>query len=101
MMIKLAGDEVAALQQALAHRLGESRYNLWFHNKTRFSWDDDQLTVGVPNHFYLEWVQKTFAQVLADCAGAAFGRPINVRLTIDPELFQAARREEACEGKGA
>jgi chromosomal replication initiator protein len=85
---------VAALGEAITQRIGEPRYNLWFANKTKFSWEDGRLVVGVSNHFYQEWLQKTFADDLRAAAADILGRPMQVRFAIDPELFQAARREE-------
>ena len=86
---------VAALQQAIAERIGEPRYQLWFPDKTKFTWHDEQLTVGVPNHFYQEWLKKQFADVVRAAAEDVIGQAVDVKFAIDPELFQAARREEA------
>ena len=86
---------VASLEQAIAQRIGEPRYNLWFARNTKFTWQDDQLVVGVPNHFYQDWLQNTFSDAVRGAAHAVLGRPMQVRFTIDPELFQAARRTQA------
>jgi len=86
---------VAALGQAIAQRIGEPRYNLWFENHTKFSWDEGVLTVGVPNRHFEEWLQKTFLGAVRAAASEVFGEAMQVRFTIDPELFQAARQEEA------
>ncbi|HYV34702.1 MAG TPA: DnaA/Hda family protein [Gemmataceae bacterium] len=86
---------VAALEQAIAQRIGEPRYQLWFPNKTKFAWHDGQLRVGVPNHFYQEWLKKQFADVIRAVASEVAAEPIDVQFVIDPELFQEARREEA------
>ncbi len=91
---------VAALEQAVARRIGEPRFRLWFDRHTRFSWDDAQLTVGVPNRHFEEWLHKTFHGALAAAAREVFGRALAVRFVIDPQLFQAARREQA-EAKAA
>src|SRR5438270_977236 len=79
---------VAALGEAITQRIGEPRYNLWFANKTRFRCEDDRLVIGVANHFYQEWLQKTFADDLRAAAADVLGRPMQVRFVIDPELFQ-------------
>jgi chromosomal replication initiator protein len=86
---------VAALGQAIAQRIGEPRYNLWFDRRTKFTWDDGTLTVGVPNLHFQDWLQNKFAGAVRDAAAAVFGQPTEVAFTIDPELFQAARREQA------
>jgi chromosomal replication initiator protein len=87
-------DVVAALSQALIGRIGEPRYNLWFAHKTKFTRQDDTLVVGVANHFYQEWLHKTFVEAVRASAGEAYGEALEVRFAIDAELFQAARREE-------
>jgi chromosomal replication initiator protein len=86
---------VAALGRALAGRIGEPRYRLWFEGRTRFCCQDDELTVGVPNRHLQEWLQERFAADLAAAAADVFGHRVPVRFVIDPELFQAARREQA------
>ena len=86
---------VAALGEAIARRIGEPRYNLWFERHTKFTWDEAVLTVGVPNRHFEEWLQKTFHEAVRDAAGEVLGAAMQVRFTIDPELFQAARQEQA------
>jgi chromosomal replication initiator protein len=85
---------VQALEQAIVRRIGEPRYKLWFEGRTRFRWDDEQLTVGVPNRHFGEWVEKSFGAATAAAALEVFGQAMPVRFVIDPELFQAARREQ-------
>jgi chromosomal replication initiator protein len=85
----------AALEQAVVRRIGEPRYRLWFDRHTRFTWNDHQLTVGVPNRHFEEWLHKTFHDALTSAAREVFGRVLTVRFVIDPRLFQAARREQA------
>ncbi|HZV05052.1 MAG TPA: chromosomal replication initiator protein DnaA [Gemmataceae bacterium] len=85
---------IQALEQAIVRRIGEPRYKLWFEGRTRFRWEDDQLTVGVPNRHFGEWVEKSFGPATAAAAQEVFGQAMQVRFVIDPELFQAARREQ-------
>jgi chromosomal replication initiator protein len=89
---------VAALEQAIAQRVGEPRYNLWFDRHTKFTWQDDLLTVGVPNLHFQDWLEKTFGDAVRAAAAAVFGRVMQVRFAIDAELFQQARREQASVG---
>jgi chromosomal replication initiator protein len=85
---------VQALEQAISQRIGEPRYKLWFEGRTHFHWDDDQLTIGVPNRHFGEWVEKSFGAAAAAAAQEVFGQAIQVRFVIDPQLFQEARREQ-------
>src|SRR5262249_36029882 len=86
---------VAALEQAIVQRIGEPRFNLWFARRTKFVWDDGQLTVGVPNLHFQEWLQKTFADAVRAASAEVFGENLAIRFVIDPALFQAARQEQA------
>lgn len=84
----------AALGQAIAQRIGEPRYKLWFQGHTKFSWQGNQLIVGVPNRHFEEWLQRTFHTAVKEAAAEVFGDEMEVGFTIDPELFQAARQEQ-------
>jgi chromosomal replication initiator protein len=92
---------VASLGEAIAQRIGEPRYTLWFAAKTKFAWEGGQLVVGVPNHFYQEWLQSKYGEAVRAAAQAILGRSVQVSYTIDPELFQAARQEQAAVGSVA
>jgi chromosomal replication initiator protein len=48
----------------------------------------------VPNRHFGEWVEKNFGSATVAAAQEVFGRSMQVRFVIDPELFQAARREQ-------
>lgn len=85
---------VAALGQAIALRLGEPRYHLWFDH-TRFRWDQNVLHVEVPNLYFQEYLQNKFGAEVRAAAGDVFGRPTEIRFVIAPDLFQAARRAQA------
>ena len=88
-------DVVAALEQMIAQRVGDKRYDFWFARNTKLTWEDDQLVVGVPNHFFQEWLQTSFASAVRAAASEVLGRPMTVRFVIDPELFRAARHAQA------
>ncbi len=75
---------IQALEQAIVRRIGEPRYKLWFEGRTRFRWEDDQLTVGVPNRHFGEWVEKSFGPATAAAAQEVFGQAMQVRFVIDP-----------------
>jgi chromosomal replication initiator protein len=86
---------VPALEQAICQRIGTPRYQLWFERHAKFTWEDDQLIVGVPNLHFQEWLQKTFVGSVREAAAEVFERPMDVRFIIDAELFQAARKQQA------
>jgi chromosomal replication initiator protein len=87
--------DASALEEVLAQRIGPSRFKLWFEPRTLFTWNAGVLTVGVPNRYCEEWLQKTFHGDLVQSALEVYGEVTEVRYHIDGELFQAARREQA------
>jgi chromosomal replication initiator protein len=85
---------VSALERAIVQRIGEPRYRLWFA-RTHFRLSGNQLTVGVPNLYAQEYLQKKFKGPIQAAASAVAGRAVGVSFSIDPRLFQAARAEQA------
>src|SRR5881396_2407433 len=85
---------LAALERAIIQRIGEPRYQLWLASRTHFRLTGDQLTVGVPNLYAQEYLQKKFQAALQAAAKDVTGRTAEVRFTIDPKLFQQARADQ-------
>jgi len=82
------------LEASLVQRIELGRYDVWFRPHTKFILRDGQLTVGVPNLFSQEWLEKTFGEAVREAAAEVLGKPVPVRFAIDPELFQEARAEQ-------
>jgi chromosomal replication initiator protein len=82
------------LADAIARRIGEPRYNLWFRDHTRFVPLGDSLVVGVPNLYFQDWLEKTFGGDVQAAAGEVLDGAVAVKFAIDPELFQAQRTAE-------
>ncbi|MGE5756243.1 MAG: chromosomal replication initiator protein DnaA [Planctomycetaceae bacterium] len=75
----------STLRAAVAERLGEARYGLWFGEGVRLGVDGDALEVGVPNAFFREWIQGHFAGSLIEAAEAVTGRPLRLIFRIEDE----------------
>lgn len=78
------------LADAIARRISEPRYNLWFRDHTRFVPVADGLVVGVPNQYFQDWLQKTFGADVRSAAAEVLGGKAAVRFAIDAELFPAS-----------
>lgn len=77
---------VSALQLALADKVGQERFQLWFGASTRLDYDDEALTVSVPNQFYQEWLRTNFRQQIEASCEEALGKAVPVRFSIDAAL---------------
>ncbi len=59
---------VSALRSALAGKVGQKRYDLWFGAGTRLDYDGSALKIGAPNQFFLDWIRSNFRrQIEAAC----------------------------------
>ena len=83
------------LAAAIARRISEPRYNLWFRDHTRFVPVGDGVIVGVPNLYFQDWLQKTFGADVRAAATEVLGSKATVRFAIDADLFQAKEEPEA------
>lgn len=89
----LVRDEVAAIRDEIAVKLGTKKFNIWFGHSTRIKLTDDYLNVSVPNSFIASWIENHFSQELSDAVRAVTGFTPNITFSIDPEL--TARQKTA------
>jgi chromosomal replication initiator protein len=82
------------LADAIARRISEPRYNLWFRDHTRFIPVSDGVVVGVPNQYFQDWLQKTFGADVRAAAAEVLGAKTVVRFAIDADLFQGQKKDE-------
>ncbi len=73
------------LREAVAEKIGEAKFGLWFGEGVRFGVDGDSLTVDVPNGFFRERIRGHFAGSLVEAAEAVVGRPMRLAFSIDAE----------------
>jgi chromosomal replication initiator protein len=87
--------QLARLADAIAQRVGQQRFHVWFNNSTRLDLRQDGLEIAVPNDFISEWIGKNFTRPIQEAAHEVLGCPLPVRFQVVPELFEvdAARRE--------
>ena len=52
--------QLARLADAIAQRVGQQRFHVWFNNSTRMDLRQDALEIAVPNDFISEWIGKNF-----------------------------------------
>jgi len=76
----------SALRLALADQVGQDRFDLWFGNHTCLDYDNETVTVRVPNQFYQDWLRTNFRRQIEASCHAALGKVVPVRFHIDPGL---------------
>jgi chromosomal replication initiator protein len=81
--------QLARLADAIAQRVGQQRFNVWFNNSTRLDLKHDGLEIAVPNDFISEWIGTHFTRPIQDAAHEVFGCPLHVRFNVVPQLFES------------
>jgi chromosomal replication initiator protein len=81
-----AESQIRAVNEALADKLGEQKYRIWFKNSTKLTLAGGYLKVGVPNLFIANWIENHFLNEISQVARTVAGKNIKVTFAIDPEL---------------
>ena len=77
---------VSTLRAALAEKVGQERFELWFGASTRLELSGRTLTVGVPNAFFLEWIRSNFRRAIEAASLETLGRAVALRFRVDASL---------------
>lgn len=75
---------VSALRIALADRVGQDRYELWFGETTRFDLVERTLTVGAPNEFFEHWIRANFRKQIEQACFEVAGWYPRVEFRVEP-----------------
>ena len=59
--------QIRAINEALADKLGQQKYRIWFKNSTKLILAGGYLKVGVPNLFIANWIIANGGKVLPSC----------------------------------
>lgn len=82
-----------ALRAAVARKVGDAKFGLWFGEEVRLGVDGDALEVGVPNGFFREWIRGHFSGSLMEAAESVVGRPLRLAFKIDSDVQAEAKPE--------
>lgn len=65
-----------------AAAIGRRRYEHWFHQKTRFRVEGDELVISVSNPFLVTWLPQNFRASLLAAAQPVLGLSANIRFEV-------------------
>jgi chromosomal replication initiator protein len=86
--------QLARLADAIAQRVGQQRFHVWFNNSTRLDLKQDgegspsSLEIAVPNDFISEWINTHFGRPIQEAAAEVLGGPLQVNYAVMPDLFE-------------
>jgi chromosomal replication initiator protein len=95
-------DVVSALRAALADRLGQKRFDLWFGQSTRLEFDDRGLAVTGPERLLVDWIRANFRTHIETACHDVMGQCPSIRYIVNPSLNdQGAEPAARWAGDGA
>jgi chromosomal replication initiator protein len=65
---------VSTLRSALADKVGQDRFDLWFGAGTRLDYDGHALRIAAPSRFFLEWIRANFRRNIETACGDVLGK---------------------------
>jgi chromosomal replication initiator protein len=87
-------DEISAINEALAEKVGPQKFKIWFKNSTRLTLADGYLKVGVPNLFIATWLENHFLNDIRHAVRTATGDSPKVTFAIDAEISGHQRQTQ-------
>ncbi len=69
-------DELSAINEALAEKVGQQKFQIWFKNSTKLTLAGEYLKVSVPNLFIASWLENHFIKEIGQAAQAVTGRSL-------------------------
>jgi len=89
---RTAASQISAINEALAEKVGQKKFRIWFKNSTNMTLADGYLKVGVPNLFIASWIENHFLNEITQVVRAVTGAEVKITFSIDPELSGHQRR---------
>ncbi len=87
-------DITAAIQTKISERLGPQKYKVWFKNATQINVAAGHIKVSAPNAFICGWIERHFADTLAEIAREVTGESHCVSFGVDPKLLPALKKRQ-------
>jgi chromosomal replication initiator protein len=80
---------VSTVRTALADKVGQERFDLWFGAATRLNYDGRALSIGAPSEFFLEWIRTNFRRHIEMACSDALGHCPAIEFHLDAATTQS------------
>jgi len=85
-------DELNAINQRIAEKIGNTQYEVWFKKSTRLAMNEDHFEISAANPFVCNWIQGHFSSAIKEAAQDVFGYTPSLRFQIDSKLSKPASK---------
>jgi chromosomal replication initiator protein len=91
-------DVVSTLRLAVAEKIGQDRFELWFGTGTELVPENDRVCVEVPNQFTLDWLRNNFRRQIEAAVHEVIGADAAVEFRVNR---RRQRRDQVGPSAGA
>ena len=85
-------DEIKAVRQRIAEKIGDSQYQVWFKGATRLTMNEEYFEVAAANPFISNWIEGHYHPAISESVSEIFGRKHALRFQIDASLVKPATK---------
>jgi chromosomal replication initiator protein len=79
-------DEINAVHERIAEKIGKPQYEVWFKKATRLAMNEDHFEIAAANPFVCNWIQGHFSATIEEAVKDVFGHQPSLRFQIDSKL---------------
>ncbi len=90
---------VSTLRTALADKVGQNRFALWFGPGTRLGYDGHALRIGAPNKFFLDWIRVNFRRDIETACDHVLGNCPEIEFHVDAADGDSSMQPTLISGK--
>ena len=87
-------DELTSILKKIEEHVGPSKFRVWFKNATRLTIAQGHLKVSTPNAFLCGWIERHFAETIAEAANEVTGRAHRVSFVVDSGLLAGLKKRQ-------
>ena len=84
---------VSALRLAVADKVGQERFDLWFGAETQLDYNGDALRISTPSSFFLDWIRANFRRHVEAACVEVLG--VCPTITFELEAASAVGKDNA------
>ena len=66
--------------------ISKQSFDTWIRPTRIISWGDSEVTIGVPNRFFRDWVADNYSDLIASSLSSAMGQRPTVKFIIAPPV---------------
>ncbi len=98
-MIRSDTEIVSSLRAALAERVGQERFALWFGPSTRLEYNGRSLSIAVPSPLLVNWMRGSFRREIQEACESVLGNCPAVDFHVDSAMSHHEARSMQTESR--